>query len=69
MKRHRPGRPRVNDRPGFEKRAAGVLERYSVGNISLRQAARELGIGVATFTRLRDGKHVSQIERLSTSRR
>lgn len=54
------GRPRVNLRPNFNKRLDEVLERYRTGNVSLRQAALQLDVGVATFTRLRDGQHVSQ---------
>ena len=52
----RIGRPRVTDRPGFSRRSGALLERISAGNISRRQAARELGIGYATLKRLVDAR-------------
>ena len=48
------GRPRVTDRKGFNKRFGAILERLNGGDISRRQAARELGIGYATLKRLLD---------------
>ena len=48
------GRPRVTDRWGFSRRFGAVMERISSGEISRRQAARELGIGYATLKRLID---------------
>ena len=52
----RIGRPRVTDRPGFKRRFGAVLERLSAGEISRRDAARELGIGYATLKRLIDSQ-------------
>ena len=52
----RIGRPRVTDRKGFSRRFGAILERISAGNISRRQAARELGIGYATLKRLIDAQ-------------
>lgn len=51
----RIGRPAVTDRRGFKGRYKTILERLSGGDISRRQAARELGIGYATLKRLLDG--------------
>ena len=48
------GRPKVIDRKGFPKRFGAILERLSKGDISRRQAAKELGIGYATLKRLLD---------------
>ena len=48
------GRPKVIDRKGFPKRFGAILERLSNGDISRRQAAKELGIGYATLKRLLD---------------
>ena len=48
------GRPKVTSRPGFKKSYGAILERLREGNISRRQAARELGIGYATLKRLLD---------------
>jgi len=49
---HRIGRPRVMDRRGFKKSFGAVLARLRDGQVSRRQAAKELGIGYATLTRL-----------------
>ena len=38
----RIGRPRVTDRRGFSRRFGAILERVSAGDLSRRQAAREL---------------------------
>lgn len=46
------GRPRVTERPGFTTLMKDVRERFSLGELSIRQAAKELGIGHATFKRL-----------------
>ena len=54
----RIGRPRVTDRRGFSRRFGAVLERIVAGNISRRQAARELGIGYATLKRLIDAQDI-----------
>jgi DNA invertase Pin-like site-specific DNA recombinase len=48
------GRPKVTDRKGFSKRFGAILERLIKGDISRRQAAKELNIGYATLKRLLD---------------
>src|SRR5918992_6020836 len=48
------GRPRVIDRRGFQSRFGAILERLLKGDISRRQAAKELGISYATLKRLLD---------------
>ncbi len=48
------GRPRVTDREGFDRRFGAILERLNDGEISRRQAARELEVGYATLKRLLD---------------
>ena len=48
------GRPRVIDRKGFSRRFGAILERLLKGDISRRQAAKQLGIGYATLKRLLD---------------
>src|ERR687891_672746 len=48
------GRPRVIDRRGFQSRFGAILERLIKGDISRRQAAKELKIGYATLKRLLD---------------
>src|ERR671915_1682540 len=50
----RIGRPRGIDRKGFSRRFGDILERLSKGDISRRQAAKELNIGYATLKRLLD---------------
>ena len=50
------GRPRVIDRPGFEKRFGAVLARLQSGELSRREASRELKIGFATLKRLIDSR-------------
>jgi DNA invertase Pin-like site-specific DNA recombinase len=50
----RIGRPKVTDRKGFSARFGAILERLLKGDISRRQAAKELGIGYATLKRLLD---------------
>ena len=50
----RIGRPKVTEKRGFKTRYKDVLERLSAGEISRRQAAKELGIGYATLKRLLD---------------
>ena len=50
------GRPRVTERPGFEKRFGDILERLHAGEISRRQAAKSLGIGYAPLKRLIDAR-------------
>ena len=52
----RIGRPRVTERPGFSRRFGAILERLGEGELSRRQAARELGIGYATLKRLLDAR-------------
>jgi putative DNA-invertase from lambdoid prophage Rac len=51
---HQIGRPRVNDRPDFDRRFGDILERLKQGNVSRRKAAEELKIGYATLKRLLD---------------
>ena len=48
------GRPKVTDRKGFTGRLEAVSERLGTGEISRRQAAKDLGIGYATLKRLLD---------------
>jgi DNA invertase Pin-like site-specific DNA recombinase len=50
----RIGRPKVTDRRGFKRRFGAILERLIQGEISRRQAAKELNIGYATLKRLLD---------------
>lgn len=52
----RIGRPRVSERPEFNQHFTTVIERINLGNLSKRQAAKELGIGYATLARLLDAK-------------
>lgn len=56
----RIGRPRVTERRGFQPRFGAILERIDRGEISRRQAARELGVGYATLKRLLDERAKSQ---------
>ncbi len=46
------GRPSVRDRPGVREGWAEVRRRLLEGELSRRQAARELGISAATVVRL-----------------
>jgi putative DNA-invertase from lambdoid prophage Rac len=48
----RIGRPKVTDRKGFSRRFGAILVCLIKGDISRRQAAKELGIGYATMKRL-----------------
>ena len=50
----RIGRPKITEKRGFKTRFKLMLQRLSHGDISRRQAARELGIGYATLKRLLD---------------
>jgi DNA invertase Pin-like site-specific DNA recombinase len=59
------GRPRVIDRKGFSRRFGDILERLSKGDISRRQAAKELNIGYATLKRLLDTYAKDMDERVS----
>jgi len=52
----RIGRPSVTEREGFSQRFMAVVERLEQGEISRRQAARELAIGYATLKRLLDAR-------------
>ena len=45
------GRPSVWDKRGFKARCIAVCERVRAGELSRRQAAKELGIGYATLKR------------------
>ena len=51
---HRIGRPSVWERRGFKARYGAVMQRFNAGELSRRQAAKELEIGYATFKRLLD---------------
>lgn len=48
----RIGRPRVTERPEFIQQLAAIRECINMGELSKRQAAKELGIGYATLDRL-----------------
>jgi hypothetical protein len=48
----RIGRPRVTERPEFTQRLSAILARLRLGELSRRQAAKELDVGYATLTRL-----------------
>jgi len=50
----RIGRPKVTERHDFVQQFAAVAERIGAGELSRRQAARELDIGYATLKRLLD---------------
>ena len=52
----RIGRPRVSERPEFSQRFTAVAERIGLGELSRRQAAKELAIGYATLSRLLDNR-------------
>jgi DNA invertase Pin-like site-specific DNA recombinase len=52
----RIGRPRVSERPEFSQRFTAVAERIGLGELSRRQAAKELVIGYATLSRLLDNR-------------
>jgi transposase len=52
----RIGRPSVTERDGFSQRFMAAVERLEQGEISRRQAARELAIGYATLKRLLDAR-------------
>jgi transposase len=52
----RIGRPRVSERPDFVTKLVKVIERLNLGEISRRQAAKELAIGYATLKRLMDNQ-------------
>jgi DNA invertase Pin-like site-specific DNA recombinase len=56
------GRPKVMDRRGFQKRFDAVVERLDAGEISRRQAAKELMIGYATLKRLLDAQSETEPE-------
>jgi len=53
---HPIGRPKVTDRPGFDRRFGDILERLDKNILSRRQAAIELNIGYATLKRLLDNR-------------
>ena len=50
------GRPKVTDRNGFAARFGAITERFNAGEISRRNAAKELKIGYATLKRLLDAQ-------------
>jgi predicted transcriptional regulator len=47
----KPGRPRLDDSPGFKENFATILPRLIAKEISQGQAARELGISVRSLKR------------------
>ena len=49
------GRPRAAERAKVAGKAPQILGRYAAGEITLRTAAKELGVGPATVIRMRDG--------------
>jgi len=51
----KPGRPKVTDRPGFNRSFQAIFERLERHEISRRQATRLLQIGYASLKRLLDG--------------
>ena len=53
----RIGRPSVMDRRGFRKRFGAILKRLRAGEVSRREAAKELGVGYATLKRLLDAQN------------
>jgi len=53
----RIGRPKITEKRGFKTSYKVMLQRLSTGEISRRQAAKELGIGYATLKRLLDSKY------------
>lgn len=56
----RIGRPRVRERPDFDRRFIEVVGRIGPEGITRSQAARELGIGYATLKRLLDAQGRSE---------
>jgi hypothetical protein len=52
----RIGRPRVFERPQFDEHFETTVNRLNLGELSRRQAAKELAIGYATLKRLLDSK-------------
>lgn len=46
------GRPKVTERPGFPARFWQLVPLVESGEMSKRQAAKRLGIGIATLLRL-----------------
>lgn len=50
----RIGRPKITEKRGFKASFNAILPRLSAGEISRRQAAKELNIGYATLKRLLD---------------
>ena len=57
------GRPKVTDRKGFNLRFNEILDRLAVGEISRRNAAKELKIGYATLKRLLDAQGIPPARR------
>ena len=53
----RIGRPKITEKRGFKTSFKAMLKRLSRGEVSRRQAARELGIGYATLKRLLDANY------------
>jgi DNA invertase Pin-like site-specific DNA recombinase len=57
----RIGRPRVTERPEFMQQFSTIKERLNLGELSRRQAAKELTIGYTTLARLLDSSPLSPI--------
>jgi len=55
----RIGRPKVTERPEFLQRFQAALDRIRTGELSRRQAAKQLEIGYATLKRLLDVQSLS----------
>lgn len=53
----RIGRPKITEKRGFKTSFKLMLKRLSKGEVSRRQAARELNIGYATLKRLLDSNY------------
>jgi len=53
----RIGRPKITEKRGFKTHFKLMLKRLYDGDVSRRQAARELGIGYATLKRLLDSNY------------
>jgi hypothetical protein len=51
---HKLSRPMGMDSPGFKSLFGAVLERFSRGDVSRRQAAKKLNIGYAALLSLLD---------------
>jgi DNA invertase Pin-like site-specific DNA recombinase len=57
----RIGRPRVTEQPEFMQQFLAIKERLNLGELSRKQAAKELTIGCATVTRFLDSSPLSPV--------